>query len=74
MSNLGIAGFEEFKNRNQTRKDLESYFEEIFYHKPTEEQLKMFHNVLIGKEQDAQKMIDFCVAKQDESECEKQSF
>ena len=52
MSNLGIAGFDVYKKDNcmgcktPTRKDLEEYFESVFYHKPTMEQLDIFHKYL----------------------------
>ena len=66
MSNLGIAGFEGYRKKGElktpTREDLEKYFEEIFYHKPNKKQLEMFHNYLIGKENDAEKMLSFCCA------------
>ena len=72
MSNLGIAGFERFHNKGEletpTRQDLESYFEEMFYHKPTKEQLEMFHKYLIGVETDAEKVIDFCSSKEIEKQ------
>lgn len=68
MSNLGIAGFKEFKESGKTREDLEDYFEDVFYHKPNKEQIIMFHEFLIGKEQDFEKMIEFCKDKiQEES-------
>ena len=72
MSNLGISGFKQYHNNGKTRKDLERYFEEIFYHKPSKEQLEMFHKYLIGIEKDAQKMIDFCALKNEEIGPEKQ--
>ena len=75
MSNLGISGFDKYHKRNEfaapTREDLENYFVEVFYHKPSKEQLEMFHKYLIGIEQDAQKMIDFC-SKKDENQQERE--
>ena len=65
MSNLGIAGFENYHRKDElrakTREDLKEYFRETFYHEPTKEQLELFLNFLIGREQDAQKVIDACV-------------
>ena len=76
MSNLGVAGFKHFHQQGElkipVREDLEEYFEEIFYHKPNEKQLKMFHNYLIGVETDAKKLIDFCAKQEDKVVIEKQ--
>ena len=72
MSNLGIAGFERFHQKGEfktpTREDLKDYFIEIFYHKPTDEQLELFHNYLIGKERDVEKVLDACVLSSQKTE------
>ena len=74
MSNLGIAGFDVYKKDNcmgcktPTRKDLEEYFESVFYHKPTMEQLDIFHKYLIGIESDAEKVLDVCCNDRESSE------
>lgn len=64
MSDLGMAGFEGYhrndEDRIQTRKDLKNYFIQIFEHEPTEKQLEIFLNVLIGREKDIDKALDFC--------------
>lgn len=71
MSNLGIAGFDMYKKNSNsefkipTRKDLAEYFESVFYHKPTAEQLDMFHKYLIGIENDADKVLDMCCNKEE---------
>ena len=66
MSNIGIAGFEMYHKNNKeefrtpTRKDLAGYFESVFYHKPTAEQLDVFLGYLIGRERDANKVLEIC--------------
>ena len=64
MSNLGIAGFDkigsEEKDGIPARKDLKIYFEENFSHEPTEDQLKIFLDFLIGREDDLEKVLDYC--------------
>ena len=76
MSNLGIAGFERYhedgKFKTPTRADLKAYFIEVFYHDPTKEQLDLFFDYLIGREQDAQKVIDICVVHENDLEKQKQ--
>lgn len=76
MSNFGIAGFEKFSQKGElkipTRKDLGQYFEDTFYHKPTDEQLKLFHEFLIGKEKDTEKVLEFCSKKLEDVQIEKQ--
>ena len=78
MSNLGIAGFDNYKKDNNgefktpTRKDLAEYFESVFYHKPTNEQLDIFYKFLIGTERDTEKVLDICCLKQDSDENAKQ--
>ena len=46
MSNLGIAGFERYhsngEDRLPKRDELEQYFVDVFGHKPTKDQLKVF--------------------------------
>lgn len=79
MSNIGIAGFEVYhKNNNEefktpTRKDLAEYFESVFYHKPTAEQLDIFLNYLIGLERDIEKVIKAC-EKQEMQEIARQNI
>ena len=73
MSNLGIAGFDMYRKNNNgefkipTRKDLAEYFETVFYHKPTDEQLDIFHKYLIGVEKDAEKVLDMCCKQDNEN-------
>ena len=79
MSNIGIAGFEIYHKKDDrefqvpTRKDLAKYFEEMFYHKPTQEQLDIFIRFLTGQESDANKVLDIC-CKQESEESEKQKI
>jgi len=72
MSNLGIAGFERFHQKGElktpTREDLKDYFVETFYHKPSDYQLELFHNYLIGKERDVEKVLDACILKPNSEE------
>lgn len=63
MSNLGIAGFKEYREiltKEISAKDWETYFETMFYHKGTQEQIDMFKNFILGIEVDAEKVINFC--------------
>ena len=71
MSNLGIAGFERYHKdckeelRLPTREEMAGYFEDVFYHKPTPEQLEVFHRILIDKEEDLEKALEFCEQNND---------
>ena len=66
MSNLGIAGFERYKKdckeefKLPTREEMAGYCEDVFYHKPTTEQLEVFHRILIDTEPDLEKALEFC--------------
>ena len=78
MSNLGIAGFERYHKdckeelKLPTREEMESYFETVFYHKPTKEQLEVFHRILIDTEPDLEKALEFCEMQSDVGEKENQ--
>ena len=75
MSNLGISGFERYHStgddRLPTREDLEQYFVDVFGHKPTKEQLKVFHRLLIDLEEDVDKALDYCEKDECDIEYEK---
>lgn len=78
MTNVGMAGFDMYRKRKSgelktpIKEDLIEYFGLMFYHVPTDEQLEMFHNYLIGKERDVQKVIEFCEQSQAGGAIEKQ--
>ena len=54
------------KYKNATKKQWIQFFEDTFYHKPTDEQLLVYKQFIFGEIEDVEMVLDCC--EHDESE------